>query len=156
MSSEYFDKYRFESNPTLLRAVAEALGALIPDNTQALAGLELGGIPLVTVLSQVTNLPAVFVRKQAKRYGTERLAEGAEVTGQRLVVIEDVLTTCGQVLDSVAALRELGATIGHVVCVVDREAGAAGMLAAAGLQLRALFRYRDLASDQSAPATGAA
>ena len=69
-SDEYFDKYRFESDPRLLRQVAEAMAGLLPEGADGLAGLELGGVPLATVLSQVTGLPAGFVRKQAKPYGT--------------------------------------------------------------------------------------
>src|SRR4051812_5399655 len=79
VSNEYFDKYRFESDPALLRAIAEAMAPLVPAGIDALAGLELGGIPLVTLLAQVTGLPACFVRKQAKTYGTCQIAEGAEV-----------------------------------------------------------------------------
>src|SRR5829696_7784216 len=71
-SSEYFDKYRFESDPRLLRELAEAMAGLLPGEADALAGLELGGVPLATVLSQLTGLPAGFVRKQPKPYGTRR------------------------------------------------------------------------------------
>src|SRR5207248_4925528 len=78
VSNEYFDKYRFESRPELLRAIGEALATLVPDDTEVLAGLELGGVPLATIVSQVTDLPAVFVRKEAKSYGTCQLAEGAD------------------------------------------------------------------------------
>ncbi|HYN17322.1 MAG TPA: hypothetical protein VEY96_04455, partial [Actinomycetes bacterium] len=73
-SGEYFDKYRFESDPGLIRAIAEAMTAAVHEGVEALAGLELGGVPLATVLSQVTGLPALFVRKEAKTYGTCRLA----------------------------------------------------------------------------------
>ena len=81
VSNEYFDKYLFEADPALLLAIAEALAPLVPDGTDALAGLELGGVPIATMLSQVTGLPAVFVRKEAKSYGTCRLAEGGDIDG---------------------------------------------------------------------------
>ena len=155
-ATEYFDKYRFESDPVLLRAVAEALMPLIPKSTEVLGGLELGGVPLATILSQLSNLPVVFVRKQAKKYGTAQLAEGAEVKGRRVAVIEDVLTTGGQVLESVAALRTLGASISDVICVIDREAGANEALSVAQLTLHSLFRYQDLVPGGPAPADGAA
>src|SRR5215510_4053976 len=73
-ATEYFDKYRFESDPVLLRAIAEALVPLVPRDVDALAGVELGGVPIATVLSQLTGLPAFFVRKEAKKYGTCQLA----------------------------------------------------------------------------------
>ena len=144
VSGEYFDKYLFESDPELLREVAEALAALIPDGVEAVAGLELGGVPLATMVSQVTGLPALFVRKRPKDYGTRRLAEGGEVGGRRLAVIEDVVTSGGQLLASCAALRELGAEILAVLCAVDRDEGGAANLAAEGLELRPLFTMADL------------
>ena len=144
VSNEYFDKYLFEADPPLLRAIAEAMAPLVPADTDALAGLELGGIPIVTMLSQVTGLPAMFVRKEAKEYGTCRLAEGGEVEGRRLVVVEDVVTTGGQVLLSCADLRERGAIVDTVLCVIDREAGGPEAFAAEGLALRALLTMSQL------------
>ncbi|MFI6784558.1 orotate phosphoribosyltransferase [Micromonospora sp. NPDC050276] len=85
MSEEYFDKYLFEGQPDLLRDVAEAMVALLPE-CDVLAGMEMGGIPLATVMSQLTGLPTVFVRKHAKEYGTGRTAEGGPVNGRRVVL----------------------------------------------------------------------
>ena len=143
-STEYFDKYRFEADPVLLWAIAEAMAPLVPEGTDALAGLELGGVPLATVLSQVTGLPVWFVRKEAKTYGTCQLAEGGDVQGKRLTVVEDVVTSGGQVIESCGELRTLGASIDRVLCVIDRQAGGAEKLAAEGLELHALFRMDDL------------
>lgn len=144
VSDEYFDKYRFEADPALLRDLAAAMAALLPDGAEVLAGLELGGVPLATALSLATGLPAAFVRKQAKEYGTRQLAEGAAVDGRRVVVVEDVVTSGGQVIESCAALRERGADVVRVLCVVDREAGGAERLHEAGLALSALFRASGL------------
>src|SRR5258708_2218703 len=79
VSDEYFDKYLFEGDPELLRDIAEQLAALVPPDTDALAGLELGGVPIATALSNRTGLPTRFVRKAAKGYGTCRLAEGGDI-----------------------------------------------------------------------------
>ncbi|MCZ7535641.1 MAG: orotate phosphoribosyltransferase [Acidimicrobiia bacterium] len=144
VSHEYFDKYLFESDPPLLRAIAEAMAPLVPAGVDALAGLELGGVPLATMLSQVTGLPALFVRKEAKEYGTCRLAEGGEVDGRRLLIVEDVVTSGGAVLDSARELRSRGALLDRVVCVIDRESGGAAGLAADGLTLTALFTMTEL------------
>ena len=84
----------------LLDALAEQLAALIPEGTEVLAGLEMGGIAVVTALGRHTGLPCAFVRKKAKQYGTARLAEGAEVAGRRVLVVEDVVTSGGQVVIS--------------------------------------------------------
>jgi orotate phosphoribosyltransferase len=144
VSNEYFDKYRFEADPALLADIAIALAPLVPEGVDALAGLELGGVPLATALSLATGLPALFVRKEAKTYGTCQLAEGGPVEGQRLAVIEDVVTSGGQVIASCADLRALGADIVAVLCVIDREAGGAEKLAAEALDLRPLFKMTDL------------
>jgi orotate phosphoribosyltransferase len=143
-SSVYFDKYLFEADPVLLKAITEAMVALVPAGVDALAGLEMGGIPIATLLAQHTGKPCLFVRKQAKEYGTCKLAEGGEVHGRHLLIIEDVVTSGGAILDGVAALRKLGATITHVLCVIDRESGGAENLAKVGLELRPLFKKSEL------------
>ncbi|MBX3010199.1 MAG: orotate phosphoribosyltransferase [Caldilineaceae bacterium] len=150
-SHEYFDKYLFETDPQLLRAIAIALSPLLPADVDALAGLELGGIPLATALSQVTNLPTLFVRKQAKAYGTGKLAEGGDVAGRKLVIVEDVVTSGGQIRESAHALRALGAHLCGVVAVIDREAGGAANLAQDELPFAALFTMSEL---KAAASTG--
>ena len=144
IATEYFDKYRFEADPVLLADIAEAMVPLLPAGTEVLAGLELGGVPLATALSLRTGIPAAFVRKQAKAYGTARLAEGAEIAGRRVTVIEDVITTGGQVVISGIELRALGAVVEHVVCVIDRSADHGAALAAVGLTMTALVTRADL------------
>lgn len=143
-ASEYFDKYRFESDPILLRAIAELAADQIPSGTEVLAGLELGGVPIATALALETGLPVVFVRKAAKPYGTRQLAEGTDVAGRRVLVVEDVITSGGQVALSTAELRERGAVIDEALCVVDREEGGAATLAKYGLRMRALFTADEL------------
>jgi orotate phosphoribosyltransferase len=144
VSDQYFDKYRFESDPALLHDIAEALARLVPKGVDALAGLELGGVPLAVALSQVTGIPAVFVRKEAKTYGTCQLAEGSDIDGQRLLVVEDVVTSGGQVIESCGDLRERGAVVTDAVCVIDRQAGGVERLAGIGIELRALYRMDEL------------
>ncbi len=143
-ATEYFDKYRFESDPVLLRAIAEALVPLVPRDVDALAGVELGGVPIATVLSQLTGLPAFFVRKEAKKYGTCQLAEGGEIDGRRLAIVEDVVTTGGQLLESIRELRKRRAHVAHALAVIDRGQGGAAQLAAVDVELRALFSLDDL------------
>jgi orotate phosphoribosyltransferase len=143
-ATEYFDKYRFEADPRLLDEVAGRLATLIPPDTEVLAGLEMGGIAVVVALARHAGLPCAFVRKAAKPYGTRRLAEGADVAGRRVVLVEDVVTSGGQVLTSAAELRALGAGIGHALCVIDRQEGGAEALAAEGIELRAAFTRADL------------
>jgi orotate phosphoribosyltransferase len=148
VSAEYFDKYLFEGQPALLREVAEAMVALLPE-CDVLAGMELGGIPLATVMSQLTGLPTVFVRKQAKEYGTAKLAEGGPVDGRRVVLVEDVVTTGGALLASCPQLRAMGAQVHTVVCAIDREQSGREKLAAEGLELRAALTRRELEASLS-------
>jgi orotate phosphoribosyltransferase len=138
-TNEYFDKYRFEADPLLLDAIAEAMVPLVPADTEVLAGLELGGIPVVTALGRHTGLPCAFVRKVAKAYGTCRLAEGADVAGRRVLVVEDVVTSGGQIILSTRELRALGADIREALCVIDREQGGEASLAAADISLVSLL-----------------
>ena len=127
LSSDCFDKYQFEADPGIIREVVAQLKELLPSEVDLLAGLELGGIPLVTLLSQITGLRALFVRKKAKEYGTCRLAEGGSVRGKRLVVVEDVVTSGGQIIESICSLREQGAIVETAICVIDRQAISAGL-----------------------------
>ncbi len=143
-STEYFDKYLFEADPELLAAIVDGLTGLVPPGTDLLAGLELGGVPLATLLSQRTGLPARFVRKKAKEYGTRRIAEGGEVTGRRVVLVEDVVTSGGAVLDATKVLRDDGAIVEDVLCVIDRGEGGRERLAELGLALRPLLTRAEL------------
>ncbi|HVB00130.1 MAG TPA: orotate phosphoribosyltransferase [Acidimicrobiales bacterium] len=142
-STEYFDKYLFESDPALLLDVANAMvDLLVP--CDVLAGMEMGGIPLVTVLSQVSGLPAVFVRKDPKNYGTCKAVEGISVNGLRVVAVEDVVTTAGALIAGCEELRAAGATVDLALCAIDRDQGGGAALAAHGVALRAAVKRSDL------------
>jgi orotate phosphoribosyltransferase len=138
-SDQYFDKYRFESDPRLLGEVVEAMAELLPPDVELLAGLELGGVPLATVMSQRTGLPLLFVRKEAKEYGTCKQVEGADPAGRRIVIVEDVVTSGGAILDALPVLRGEGAEVLAAICAIDRQSGAAEALEEQGVPLRAAF-----------------
>jgi orotate phosphoribosyltransferase len=143
-SNEYFDKYLFEANPDLLKHIALAMVELVPPGIDALAGLEMGGIPLATMLSQLTGLPLLFVRKKAKEYGTCKIAEGGLVSSRKLLIVEDVVTSGGAILDAAKALRAENAILSAVICVIDRESGGAANLAKSDLILTPLFTMSEL------------
>jgi len=136
VATEYFDKYLFEADPGLLARVVEQMIGLVPEGTELLGGLELGGVPIATVLSARTSLPALFVRKQAKTYGTCKLAEGQSVAGRRVTLVEDVITTGGAVRDATSALRAEGAIVETVICAIDRSPEGENPLADVGLEVR--------------------
>jgi orotate phosphoribosyltransferase len=143
-STEYFDKYRFEAQPDLLREIARHLKPLIPKGTEYLAGLEMGGIPVATALSLETGIPVAFVRKAAKDYGTCQLAEGLELKDKQVCVVEDVVTTGGQVVTSSQDLRRLGAQVTNVICVIFRGEGEPGESLGHDLRLFPLFTKPEL------------
>lgn len=148
-SHEYFDKYRFESRPEILREIAKQMAPSIPAGTEILAGLELGGVPVATALSLETGLPVVFVRKKAKDYGTCQFAEGLEVKGKKVCIIEDVITTGGQVVLSTEDLRSLGAQVTDVLCVIHRGAAPTEpKLDEIKLKMTPLFRMDELKNSQ--------
>lgn len=144
ISDEYFDKYLFESDPRLLQSIAAHMAPLIPAGTEVLAGLEMGGIPIATALSLETGLPLIMVRKKAKEYGTCKIAEGADYRGKKVCVVEDVVTTGGQIILSTRDLREGGAGVEHVLCVIIRGDEGRSNLEREGLALHPLFTMKEL------------
>lgn len=143
-STEYFDKYRLESNPELLFQIAYKMKDFIPKETEILAGLEMGGLPVATALSLLTGLPVCFVRKEAKKYGTCQFAEGIEISGKKLCIVEDVITSGGQVILSTADLRNQGAVIDSVLCIINRGGDeASAKLKGNNLNLLSLFTRGD-------------
>jgi orotate phosphoribosyltransferase len=141
-SKYYLDKYRFETEPTLLAGLGRELAALVREHapdSELLAGPELGAVPLAAVTSIETGLPYLLVRKAAKEYGTAKRLEGVHSPGQRVCVVEDVVTSGGALLSAVDALREAGLDVSAAICVVDREEGGAEAIAAAGVRFAPLF-----------------
>jgi len=144
-SKYYLDKWRFETDPELLREIAKALAELLPSPPpERLAGVELGGVPLVAAVALETAIPYLIVRRQAKEYGTGREVEGSMEDGQRVVLVEDVLTTASQAISAARRLTRLGLRVERVVYVIDREEGADANLQAAGFEPAMLFRKSDL------------
>ena len=145
-SDTYFDKYQFEAHPKLLRAIAEQMVPLVPSGTRVLAGLEMGGIPIATMLGQVTGLPTAFIRKEAKTYGTCRYAEGISLPPDDVVLVEDVVSTGGAISDALSKLRSDDVAVKVALCVIDREMGGQELLSQQGVELRGLFKMREIES----------
>jgi orotate phosphoribosyltransferase len=144
VSNEYFDKYLFEADPLLLARVAREMAQLLPSELDLLGGLEMGGIPIATSVSGILGIPTLFVRKDAKTYGTCKLAEGPAYDGKRVVLIEDVITTGGAVRDATNALRAGGAVVDVVVCAIDRSPADVNPLADVGLEVRSVLTKAEL------------
>ena len=145
-SRYYLDKYRFETRPDLLEALGERIAAKVSEtepDAKRLAGPELGAVALAASASIASRVPFLIVRKQAKEYGTGNRLEGEFSAGERVCLVEDVVTSGGAALEAIEALREAGLECGTVVCVVDREEGGADALARAAVRLWPLFRAQE-------------
>ncbi|MDC1068223.1 orotate phosphoribosyltransferase [Candidatus Kapabacteria bacterium] len=145
VSNEYFDKYQFESIPQLLNNIAIHITEIVSKlDYDILAPLEMGGIPISTALALKVDKIQCFVRKKAKEYGTAKLAEGPNIDGKKLLIVEDVVTSGGQIILSTNDLRKQGAIITDAVCVIDREAGGKEKLTEIGVTLHPLFTMTEL------------
>lgn len=144
ISNVYFDKYQFEARPDILAAIAEQMIPMLPKKLDYLGALEMGGIPIATAVSLKTGIPVVFLRKEAKEYGTCKFAEGPEIKGKRLCLIEDVVSTGGQVIITSQMVREQGAFVDDVLCVIDRSQGKTEQLEAAHLRLRSILTMNEI------------
>ena len=146
----YLDKYLFETQPDLLRDIAAGLVAKLPahEPCDLLAGPELGAVALVTAVSLASGKPFVIVRKAEKGYGTKKALEGRAEAGQRVVVIEDVVTSCGAALGAVEVLRGAGLEVAALLCVVDREQGGRAACEKAGVTFDPLFTATSLGIKQ--------
>lgn len=142
-SRYYVDIKRAVTEPEVLRSIVHAMEPAAAGHAR-LAGVELGAIPLVVALSLETGLPYVMIRKASRVHGTERALEGALDPEDRILLVEDVTTTGRSVARAVKALREAGALVEQVVCVVDREEGARERLSKLGVELHPLLASRQL------------
>lgn len=143
-SSYYIDKYLFSTQPDILEALGHLFAERIPETATRLAGAELGGIPLVTTAAMATGLPCLFIRNAKKDYGTAKQHEGQLEGGDRVVIIEDVATTGGQVIEAARAIESLGADVEMIIATIDREEDARSNVEGAGYVFESLFTISDL------------
>lgn len=143
-SHYYLDKYLFETQPDILAELGKRFAAHVDDSIDRLAGAELGGIPLVTAASLATGIPTLLIRNQKKDYGTARQLEGKLEAGARVMIVEDVVTSGGQVIEGANVLQANGAEIVKIVAVIDREEGGRDNIEKAGFTFESLFTKTDL------------
>ncbi len=149
-SKYYLDKYLFETDPQVLRGIVQEIAMMVRNQLAAgahydrLGAPELGGVVLGAGLSLELGLPLVLVRKLTKEYGTGKRVEGRVERGERIALVEDIVTSGGAAIQAVEVLREAGAQVDDLYCVVDREEGGRAAAAAAGLTLLPLFTSSEL------------
>jgi orotate phosphoribosyltransferase len=156
-STWYLDKYRFETQPELLRALGERLAELareVEPDADRLAGPALGAVALAASASMASGLPFIIVRGETKVYGTANRLEGSFHEGECVCLVEDVVTSGGALSEAVSALREEGLVVRNALCVVDREEGGTDALARLGVRLRPLYRAGDLLAVRKSAANG--
>jgi len=143
-SNYYLDKYRFETQPDCLLELGKMIAARVPADCQRLAGPELGAVPLAASAAMQCGKPCIFVRNQKKEYGSAKQLEGVYEKGDKVVLIEDIVTSGGQVVEAVKTLKDVGLEVLKVIVIIDREEGGREAITAAGIQMDALFTTTDL------------
>jgi len=143
-SSYYFDKYLFETRPTILRRIAASFAERLPAETDRIAGPELGGVALAAALSLTAGLPFVIVKKASKGYGTSKIVEGELYRGDRVVVVEDVITSGAQAIHAAQQVERSGGRVLAILAVIDREQGGTENISASGYHFEPLFRRSEL------------
>jgi orotate phosphoribosyltransferase len=143
-SKFYIDKYLFETQPDILAELGRRLAEKVTPETTLIAGAELGGVALAAAAAMAAKLPFLIVRNTKKDYGTSKLFEGKLERGDRVLLVEDIATTGGQVLEAAKVLTDAGATVERILAVVDRGQGAAENVTAAGYTFESLLNAKDL------------
>ncbi|MDH7598122.1 MAG: orotate phosphoribosyltransferase [Sedimentisphaerales bacterium] len=143
-SNYYLDKYLFETCPDILQAIAEEFARFVNDQITLIAGAELGGVALAAATSLLTHKPFVIVRNSRKGYGTTKLIEGRISPTDVVLLVEDIVTTGGQVLEAAEVLHQTGAKVARVVAVIDRMEGARETITNKGLAFDSILTRVDL------------
>ncbi len=143
-SKYYLDKYLFETQPDILAALGAMFAKHTTDTTTLIAGAELGGVSLAAATSLSCGKPFVIIRNAKKDYGTSKPFEGKLVDGDRVLLVEDIATSGGQVLEAAKTIHEIGAKVERIVSVIDRQEGARENIEAAGFVFESLFTKKDL------------
>jgi orotate phosphoribosyltransferase len=143
-SKYYLDKYLFETCPDILKALGEEFAKHVGDDVTLIAGAELGGVALAAATAMETGKNWVIIRNSKKGYGTGKLIEGVLKQGDVVLLVEDIATTGGQVLEAAKVITEAGAKVKKIVAVIDRKQGAGENITSAGYKFESLLTKDDL------------
>lgn len=143
-SNYYLDKYLFETQPDILRDLGARFAGYVDATVDLIGGAELGGVPLAAAVAMQTNKPFIIIRNSKKDYGTGKQFEGPDPKGKRVLLVEDIATTGGQVLEAAKSLMSAGAQVIRIVAVIDRQEGARENIEKAGFEFASLFTKADL------------
>ncbi len=143
-SKYYMDKYLFETQPDILKALGEEFCKHLTDDVTLIAGAELGGVALAAATAMEANKPWIIVRNSKKDYGTSKMVEGKLSEGDVVLLVEDICTTSGQILEAAKIITEAGATVKKIVCVIDRLQGGRENAEGAGYVFDSIITKEDL------------
>jgi len=143
-SKYYLDKYLFETCPDILKALGAEFAGYITDDVTLIAGAELGGVALAAATAMESGKNWVIIRNSKKGYGTGKMVEGVLKAGDVVLLVEDIATTGGQVLEAAKIITEAGATVKNIVCVIDRKQGAEENITQAGYKFESILTKNDL------------
>jgi orotate phosphoribosyltransferase len=143
-SKYYLDKYLFETCPDILKALGREFARHVTGDVTLVAGAELGGIALAAATAMETGKPWIIVRNSKKDYGTGKLIEGRIAPGDVVLLVEDIATTGGQVLEAAKVITAAGAQVAKIVATIDRKQGAREAITAAGYAFDSLLTKEDL------------
>jgi orotate phosphoribosyltransferase len=147
-SKYYLDKYHFEADPRILQELGKRFATFVTPQTTRIAGAELGGVALAASASMASGIPFAIIRNAKKGYGTQKMYEGRLEAGDRVLLVEDIATTGGQVIEAARTITEAGATVERIVAVIDRQEGARENIESAGYAFAALMTKADLGIDE--------
>ncbi len=143
-SKYYLDKYLFETCPDVLKALGQEFAKYVTDDVTLIAGAELGGVALAAATAMVSGKNWLIVRNSKKDYGTGKLVEGVLKAGDVVLLVEDIATTGGQVLEAAKVITQAGATVKKIVAVIDRKQGAEENITKAGYKFESILTKDDL------------
>ena len=143
-SKYYMDKYLFETQPDILKALGEEFAKHATDDVTLIAGAELGGVALAAATAMATGKKWIIVRNSKKDYGTSKMVEGVLKADDVVLLVEDIATTGGQVLEAAKIIAEAGAKVKKIVAVIDRKQGAGENIATAGYKFESILTKEDL------------
>ena len=143
-SKYYLDKYLFETCPDILQALGKEFAGYVTDDVTLIAGAELGGVALAAATAIETGKNWVIIRNSKKGYGTSKMYEGIINKGDVVLLVEDIATTGGQVIEAANIITEAGGTVKKIVCTIDRKQGAEENITSAGYEFDSILTKDDL------------
>lgn len=143
-SKYYLDKYLFETCPDILKALGEEFAKHVTGDVTLIAGAELGGIALAAATAMAANKNWIIIRNSKKDYGTGKMVEGVMKSGDVVLLVEDIATTGGQVLEAAKIITAAGAKVKKIVAVIDRKQGAGENITSAGYKFESIITKDDL------------